>query len=587
MKRRTEWFARIAALLSLCVSIYAQDVPAALRTDGPTTAIKVDQAGYLPGAPKLAMVVVGSKDLPHPQTFSVRRARDRSVAFQGQLTAPMPGADSGDDVETADFTKLTATGQYYLDIPGLGHSWRFQIAPDVFNRVYYLTMRAYYGQRCGTAVDMGAEFPGLKHDACHLTGAYHASSGKQGPRISAKGWHDAGDYGRYVVNSGISTGTLLWTWELFGDRVKNIGLQLPESGNRVPDILNEIRWNLDWMLTMQDTDGGVWHKQTSDRFCAFILPEQDNFVSDVIGTGQTPYKSSCATADFAAVMAIAARAYKRFDPVYAQKCLEAAKRAWSWVNDHPDVVFHNPPGVTTGDYGDAHCDDEHLWAAAELSRTTGDVPYENYFLEHYAQYLNTIRDVRPPSWSTVAPLALWTYALGDGKNAAAVNEVRQHSLEAADRIVQRASLHPYHITLTTGDYIWGSNGVAGNYSMQLLIANRLKPDQRYVNTAMENVHYLLGRNTFALSWVTQVGENSVKHPHHRPSAADEIDAPYPGLLAGGPNPGRQDAYMKKLIPPGIPPAKNYIDVTGAYACNEVAINWNAPLVFVLASMTAQ
>ena len=104
---------------------------------------------------------------------------------------------------------------------------------------------------------------------------------------------------------------------------------------------------------------------------------------------------------------------------------------------------------------------------------------------------------------------------------------------------------------------------------------------------MENVHYLLGRNTFSLSWVTQVGENSVRHPHHRPSQADGVEAPYPGLLAGGPNPGRQDGYMRRLIPAGLPPAKNYVDVTGAYACNEVAINWNAPLVFTLASMVAE
>ena len=152
---------------------------------------------------------------------------------------------------------------------------------------FYLAMRSYYGQRCGTAVDLGPEFPGYKHAACHLEGAYHASSGKTGPHMSAKGWHDAGDYGRYVVNSGISTGTLLWTWEIFGDRLKQVTLNIPESGNGTPDILNEIRWNLDWMLSMQDDDGGVWHKQTSERFCDFILPEKDTLISYVIGTGRS------------------------------------------------------------------------------------------------------------------------------------------------------------------------------------------------------------------------------------------------------------------------------------------------------------
>jgi len=521
------------------------------------------------------------------QTFTVRRVKDDSIAFRGELTSPVRDVDSGEQVQIADFSKVKESGQFYLEIGGVGKSWRFGIAGDVFNRVYYLAMRAYYGQRCGTAVDMGSEFPGIKHGACHLSGGYNPSSGKEGSRVSSNGWHDAGDYGRYVVNSGISTGTLLWTWELFPERVKNVGLQLPESGNRVPDILNEIRWNLDWMLTMQDRDGGVWQKQTSDHFCAFILPEQDRLVSNVVGTGKSPYKSSCATADFAAVMAIAARAYKPFDAAYAQKCLAAAKRAWSWVSENPDVVFHNPSGVTTGEYGDPHCGDEHLWAAAELSRTTGESVYEAYFLAHYAEYLDTIRAVGPPSWNMVAPLALWTYVLGQGENAAAVEAVRRRSVAAADAIVQRSAQSPYRIALTTKDYIWGSNGVAGSYSMQLLIANRFSANPRYVEAAMENVHYLLGRNTFSLSWVTQVGENSVKHPHHRPSEADGVAEPYPGLLAGGPNAGRQDAFMKRLLPATLAPAKNYVDVAGAYACNEVAINWNAPLVFTLASMAAE
>src|SRR6185295_11851151 len=173
--------------------------------------------------------------------------------------------------------------------------------------------RAFYGQRCGTAVDLGPEFKGYKHAACHLNGAYHSTSGKSGPHASAKGWHDAGDYGRYVVNSGISTGELLWAWEIFGGRIKNRSLNIPESTNALPDILDEIRWNLDWMLTMQDDDGGVWHKQTSERFADFVMPENDKLESYVIGIGKEPYKSSTATADFAAVMAIAARVYRTFD----------------------------------------------------------------------------------------------------------------------------------------------------------------------------------------------------------------------------------------------------------------------------------
>ena len=544
----------------------------------PTAEIKVDQAGYLTGSPKVALV--SSKSAA--KEFTVRRADNNQVVFRGTLPDPAADADSGDKVQAADFTKLTRTGKYYLDVAEVGRSWAFAIGPDVYSRAYYLAMRSYYGQRCGTAVDLGPEFPGYKHDACHLEGGYHASSGKTGAHSSKGGWHDAGDYGRYVVNSGISTGTLLWTWEMFGPRLRNVKLNLPESGNGTPDILNEIRWNLDWMLSMQDDDGGVWHKQTSERFCGFIMPEKDTLVSYVIGTGKEPFKSSCATGDFAAVMAIAARAYKPFQAAYAEKCLRAARQAWTWLEKNTNIAFNNPQGVGTGAYGDGNCADERLWAAAELHRATGDEAYHKYFLEHYADFRKSIRPAGPQTWGNVANLALWTYVLGNGKDAAAAGAIRQDSLAAADEIAKRTPANGYRNSMTSRDYIWGSNSVAANYGMQLLVANAFKNDPRYVEAAVDNLHYLLGRNTFSLSWVTLVGENSFRHPHHRPSGADSNAEPWPGLLSGGPNARPQDPAMRSKLATGLPPAKMYLDDQEAYAANEVAINWNAPLVFVLA-----
>jgi endoglucanase len=551
--------------------------PLLIAAATPTTKIKVDQVGYLPDAPKMAMVVSGTQ----ADDFTVRRSNDNSVIFHGKLARFVDDSDTGERVQVADFTELKQSGTYYLEVPGVGRSWNFGIGAEVFTHVFYLAMRSYYGQRCGCAVDLGAEFPGYKHAACHLKGAYHPSSGKTGAQASTKGWHDAGDYGRYVVNSGLSTGTLLWTFELFGDRVKNVRLNLPESGNGTPDMLNEIRWNLDWMLSMQDKDGGVWHKQSSERFAAFVMPEQDDSVSYIIGTGSVPYKNSTATADFAAVMAIAARAFRAYDAAYATKALSAARQAWAWLEKNPDVAFRNPNGVLTGGYDDRNCADELLWASAELWRTTGEETYQSYFLAHFREHLNAIRPVGPTSWASVAPMAMWTYLLGGGKNSEALTTIRAASLKAADEIVGRTRSNGYRISLTTRDYEWGSNSVAANYSMQLLVANAIQPNPRFVQTAFENLHYLLGRNTFSLSWVTRVGSNPFRHPHHRPSAADTNAEPWPGLLSGGPNQHRQDSAMQRL--PTLPPARMYLDEQESYASNEVAINWNAPLVFLLAS----
>jgi endoglucanase len=347
-----------------------------------TATIRLDQAGYLPDAPKLAVIAAQ----PKARTFTVRRAADDKSVYRGSLSKPAQDENSGDQVQLADFTRVTAPGRYVLEIPGVGKSYPFEIGGRAYQRAYYLAMRSFYGQRCGMAVDMGPEFP-HHHAACHLTGAWHASSGRTGPRASAYGWHDAGDYGRYIVNSGISTGTLLWTWELFHDGIGQIGLHIPESGNGTPDILSEIRWNLEWMLSMQDTDGGVWHKQTTEKFSGFIMPEKDTAASLVIGTGAPPYKGSCATGDFAAVMAIAQRVYKPYDAAFAARAGEAAVKAFTWLVANPNVlVLRNPPGVQSGVYGDKECGDERLWAAAELWRSTGEARYRDDFLANYARF---------------------------------------------------------------------------------------------------------------------------------------------------------------------------------------------------------
>jgi endoglucanase len=572
----------VAGKVILMKPIFLSFFAATMFAANPTVEIKVDQVGYLNNAEKIALV---SSKNPASE-FTVNQSKDGKPVFRGALSPARDDYDSGDHVQAADFgSKVTKTGTYYIDVPGVGRSWDFDIAPDVYNKTMRLAMRSFYGQRCGTAVDLGPEFPGYKHEACHLDGAYHPSSGKSGPHVSKGGWHDAGDYGRYVVNSGLSTGTLLWAFEMYGSRLKTLQLAIPESGNGQPDMLNEIRWNLDWMLSMQDDDGGVWQKQASETFCGFVMPEKDKLTSYVIGTGQEPFKSSCATGDFAAVMAIAGRVYQPYNPAYGNKCLKAAQKAWEWLGKHTNVAFRNPPGVSTGEYGDANCADEQLWAAAELFRTTGDQPYSRYFLDHYSAFRKPRVDeeAEPPSWPQVASMASWTYAMSKGGDLGAVNNIRHDLIAAADEIANRTNNSGYRISLTNRDYVWGSNGVLANYGMELLVAGSLLHNPRYGEAALEDLHYLLGRNTFSLSFVTRVGQNPYRHPHHRPSGADTNDEPWPGLLSGGPNRGRQDEVMRKLSP-DLPPAKMYLDDQGAYSANEVAINWNAPLVFLLAGV---
>jgi endoglucanase len=536
-----------------------------------------NQSGYLRNGGKIATVELeDQRDL----SFQIYSEQTGRKVLDGQLTDPSIDAASGYRVALADFSRLTTPGSYRLLAPGV-RSQPFSVGNDVYVTPLVLSMRAFYGQRCGCAVDLG---DGYRHPSCHASGAYHPSSGRTGELANNGGWHDAGDYGRYMVNSSITTATLLWAWELFPSSLRTLSLHVPESGGKLPDYLAEIRWNLEWMLSMQDADGGVWHKQTSDQFCGFIMPQDDKLTSYVIGTGATPYKSTCATAGLAVAMAIAARCYGGYDAVFAARCLAAAERAFAWALAHPDVSFVNPPGIATGGYEDVRCNDAILWASAELWRTTGKQQYQQAFL-HEAQTLPPETGVGIPSWSNVAPLGYWTYLLAEREASDAMRgRILAQTASAAQTLLARHQSNGYGNTLDLADYVWGSNSVAANQSLLLLIANQLHPDPGILEAALGNLHYLLGRNCFGVSWVTHVGTNPLLHPHHRPSMADQLAQPWPGLLCGGPNAKPADKVAESL--PKLPPMRMWIDDPMAFSLNEVAINWNAPLVFLLAAANA-
>ena len=405
-------------------------IPVPRRGHSAVRNIYANQAGYLPSQQKIATIVVaeprndapdvsGMKAVaafPDPCVFEVFVSGSSTPVMTGNVSRPKFDPLSGDHVAQADFSSVVRPGTYRVRVLGVEGD-PVVIGGEAYAEPLRLAMRAYYGQRCGCNVDLGG---GYKHSACHADGSFGATSGRTGALKNAGGWHDAGDYGRYVVNSGITCGTLLWAWELYPEAVKTLRLDIPESGKAMPDYLAEIQWNLNWMLSMQDADGGVWHKQTSDHFCAFIMPEKDDLPSHVIGTGEPPYKSTAATGDLASVMAIAARCFQPYEPQFAARCLSAARKAFTWAVANPSVVFRNPVGITTGDYGDAHCADEIVWAAAELFRTTGEATYEAYVLNAVAS-LPAV-EIVSPSWGNVFSVALWTYALATAEKPTATTK---------------------------------------------------------------------------------------------------------------------------------------------------------------------
>lgn len=535
--------------------------------------IFANQIGFRPGDRKVATVRGAA---PDQRSLRVRRAADNQVVLEIAMSSPQTDAASGDRVQLAGFSALHEAGQYRLEMGGQG-TGAFAVARDVYADALRVAVRGYTGQRCGCAVDLGN---GYRHPACHLNGAYGQSSGRTGSLPNLGGWHDAGDYGRYIVNSGITCGTLLWAWELYPEALRDLRLGIPKQHGSLPDFLEEVLWNLRWMMQLQEPDGGVFHKQTSNQFCAFIMPQDDHLVSNVIGTGSAPYKSTAATADFAAVMAIAARCYQPFDAQLAARLLAAARNAWNWATANPAVAFRNPPGVSTGEYGDPHLADELLWASAELWRTTGEPQYEQAFLAGLPSPVEQLRE-EAPSWGGVGAMACWSYVLATRKGDEPTRRaIRNATRESAQRLLAQARGNGYGNTLATDEYRWGSNSTALNQSVLLAMAHRFEGGSEMLAGAMANLDYVLGRNCFGISWVTGLGTRPFMHPHHRPSAADGIVDPWPGLLSGGPNARGGDRVADRL--PKAPPMRMWVDDQDAYSLNEIAINWNAPLVFALA-----
>jgi endoglucanase len=377
---------------------------------------------------------------------------------------------------------------------------------------------------------------------------------------------------------------LLSAYEDFAKYYDTLKLNIPESTNALPDILDEVLWNLRWMLTMQDpNDGGVYHKCTNAKFDPMVMPDKATTSRYVV------QKSTAAALNLAAVAAQAARIFRNYSkqlPGLSDSCLLAAKSAWSWAKQNPAIVYDQnkmnsnfDPDVSTGAYGDGKFDDEFLWAAAELAVTTNDQVFFNEV------NLPSFSTEQIPSWNQVTLLGYYSLARSNEKSQSKlINEVKKRIVGKADMLLEKIDQQTYHAPMGSSvkDFVWGSNAVAANQGILLLNACRITKDKKYFNNALSNLDYILGRNATGYSFVTGYGDKTPMHIHHRPSEADGINAPVPGLLAGGPNPGMQDKCQYKSSVPD----EAYVDDVCSYASNEIAINWNAPLAYLSGAIEA-
>jgi endoglucanase len=532
-----------------------------------TGAIRINQVGYYPTANKIAIVV-----FTKASTFEVVSVPDNKVEFTGNLSAEVFWKDAGDSVKRAYFSAFNKIGTYKIRIPEFGESYPFVISNTVLRKAAYASLKSYYYQRSSyqltaTYAGLWARPAGHPDTDCIL----HSSTGKSGKISSPGGWYDAGDYGKYVINAGISVASMLSFYENFNTFFADGTINIPESGNGKNDLLDEVKFELDWLKTMQDNDGGVFFKLTTLNFSGMVMPAADKAARYAIG------KTTASTLDFAAMMAMAGRIYKDYDAGYAADCVTRAESAWIWAKANPAIYFKNPSDVSTGEYGDGNVSDEFIWAAAELYITTQKAEFKTY-LEGKS---NSLKYLSAPGWQSVQPLASLSLATqANGLSAALLTTIKTSVVTTSDNWLNQITANACRIP--TFGYNWGSNSSIANQGVGLLYAYILTKDAKYIKGAAECADYLLGKNATGFSFVSGYGSKTPMFFHHRPSHADGVVQPVPGFVAGGPNSGKQDNEKY----PYSEPAKCFVDVMGSYASNEVCINWNSPMTALFAGVDA-
>ena len=563
--------------------------------------IKLNQLGFYKNQVKQA-VFVGNAGGELDARFYIMDAETHQKAYEYTVYIKLVGTNSPsmEYVGIGDFSFFNTPGKYYLSTNYYcGDSDVFEIydtnAPTVYDELLADSIMMLYKQRCGVvlAEDENDKFA---HAACHQTAA--TIYGTNETKVVSGGWHDAGDYGKYVVPGAQTVENLLMTFEKSGAGVFTYPSYVTGTDSTIPDILEEAAWELDWMLLMQDqrtgTKGQVFHKVTTANF-------PGNEVSATADTAPLIISPASynATADFAAVMAHASRVFAAYDSARAVAYADAAKLAYEALGKMSKTKFENPNGIFTGDYSDADLDDELAWAAIEmyLTDTTSSnrASYLSTFITNYTKTAEV-----GLGWANVNGFAVISYLKNVSSTDTNYASVKKYFLDYADSLFdiiydeKAAKENDNHVgeqdvyNATVTSFVWGSNlaiannGILLDYAMQFAdVDNKAK----YSELAQKQLNYLLGQNANYYCFVTGYGNLSPENPHHRPSMiAQEA---MKGMLVGGPNAdfanNGNDTIATQYCQ-GEAPAFCYIDHNNSWSTNEVTIYWNSPLTYLVAAV---
>jgi endoglucanase len=568
----------------------------------PIPNVLVNQVGYFPALAKIAVV-----KNPNAVPWDLLNAKGQVVA-KG-TTAPFGfDAASGDQVSLIDFTAYAEKGTGYTLRVGNDVSHAFDIRDDLYAKMKYDALAFYYQQRSGIPIEMPyagneqwvrpAGHIDVKPNIGDTSVPCAPGSGCTYKLDVSGGWYDAGDQGKYVVNAGISVWTLLNWWErglAFGGTADFVDgkMNIPERKNKVPDLLDEARWELEFELKMQVPEGeklaGMAHHKIHDaKWTQLSLGPHEDPMPRFLQPAST-----AATLNLAANAAQAARIWRKLDAAFSEKCLKAAERAWAAAKANP-AIYAAKSGDGGGPYDDDKLADDFYWAAAELYITTGKADYKDavvkssFFKSVNADWAENDGMYTSMTWGDTQALGSISLAIvpnGLGKEVA--DAIRKNVVEVAEKYMNLMAKQGYRLPFAVPKkgYPWGSNSFVLTNALMIGLAHDFTKDSKYLNGLAMGMDYILGRNALDQSYVTGWGDRPLENPYHRfwcHQANPKYPPPPPGILSGGPNSGFEDPYMQSAGLNGCSPQKCFIDNGEAWSANEVTINWNAPLFWVTA-----
>jgi endoglucanase len=568
----------------------------------PTPDVRVNQVGYFPNGQKKATLV---SDSTTPVKWYLRD-KENIVVASGNTKVVGLDAASGDKVHIIDFSSYKLPGTDYKITVSKSTSHPFDISTSLYSVMKYDAMRYFYHARSGIEITMPyCAQPQWARRAGHLpdVGKALPQTGDYTLDVTG-GWYDAGDHGKYVVNGGISVWTLMNLYErskqvggaavtafrdgklIIPENTKSSSIYVNEKYNGTPDILDECKWQMDFMLKMQIPEGYpnagmVLHKINDVKWTSLGTAPAD----DPMERSLYP-ASTAATLNLAATAAQASRLWNIIDSKYSTKLLAAAELAWDKAIENP-AMYAQSLGGGGGDYGDSNVKDDFYWAACELYVTTGNSKYLDYIKssEYYLKMPSKMGNISGCfDWAATSGLGTLTLVTAPNNLPQAdIETAKRNVIAAADSFIAIQSKEGYGAPLTPDYYTWGSNSFILNECIVMGVSYDISKDSKYINGITESFDYLLGRNPNDKSYVTGYGERPLLNPHHRffaYQANHNFPTPPPGFVSGGPNSGCEDPYIQEAGKKGLPPQKCFIDHIESWSSNEVTINWNAPLVWV-------